>query len=68
MSGSASELRSRRGPRPPSEQPDRTILEDLRSFAREIGVHGSSALSKTELVETLRQLYQLEQIRSAGAR
>jgi hypothetical protein len=50
--------------RPPGIQPEQTIVEDLRSFARDLGVHGCCAMSKDELVETLRQRYLLEQIRA----
>jgi hypothetical protein len=40
-----------------------SIVEDLRAFARDLGVHGWSAMTKEELVESLRQSYVLAQIR-----
>lgn len=67
MSRVASAFQTRRkATRLPSVPADSTIVEDLRSFARDLGVHGFSAMSKDELVETLRQRYVLEQIRTAG--
>lgn len=36
------------------------ILEDLKSFAAELGVLGAAGMSKEELVESLRQLYVLD--------
>ena len=43
-----------------------TIVEDLRSFAHELGIHGWSAMTKDELVESLRQRWILEQIRGTS--
>ena len=40
-----------------------SIVEDLRAFARDLGVPGWSAMTKEELVESLRQSYVLDQIR-----
>jgi hypothetical protein len=67
MSQPSFPLHSKRSPayRPISEHADDTILEDLRSFARDLGVHGCSAMTKAELVESLRQRYLLDLIRSA---
>jgi hypothetical protein len=53
--------------RPSAAAADITIIEDLRSFARDLGVHGCSGLTKEELVEMLRQRYLLEQIRTGGS-
>lgn len=61
---SAARRKSNRPPAPPTEE---TIVEDLRSFARDLGVLGCSGMSKDELVETLRQRYLLEQIRVGSA-
>jgi hypothetical protein len=44
-------------PAPSAEDP---ILSDLRAFAREIGLSGTGAMSKDELVESLRQRYVLQ--------
>jgi hypothetical protein len=38
-----------------SPEHQKKILDDLRTFAREMGVPGACALSKEELVESLRQ-------------
>ncbi|PSC05166.1 hypothetical protein SLNSH_10145 [Alsobacter soli] len=46
---------------PLTSSPD-AITEDLRSFALELGVSGASALSKEELVESLRQVYVLRTV------
>lgn len=43
------------------------ILSDLRSFAHDLGISGCSAMSKEELVESLRQCYVLTTLQS-GAR
>lgn len=43
-----------------------TIVEDLRSFARDLGIHGWSAMTKDELVESLRQRWVLDQIRRSS--
>ncbi len=36
------------------------ILEDLRSFAKDLGIAGCAAMGREELVESLRQRYLLE--------
>ena len=66
MSQPSFPLHSKRIPdfRPVPANNDDTILEDLRSFARDIGVHGCSAMTKAELVESLRQRYLLDLIRA----
>lgn len=43
------------------------ILEDLRSFAQDLGIAGSAAMGREELVESLRQRYVLDTLLS-GAR
>lgn len=43
------------------------ILADLRAFATELGVHGCSAMTKEELVESLRQRYVLDLILNSAA-
>jgi hypothetical protein len=71
MSQLALPLPSRRTPsfRPIGPEHDASIVEDLRSFARDVGVVGWSAMTKEELVESLRQSYLLAQIRNgAGER
>jgi hypothetical protein len=67
MSHPSFPLHSKRTPsyRPLSEGANDIILEDLRSFARDLGIHGCSVMTKAELVESLRQRYLLELIRSA---
>jgi hypothetical protein len=66
MSQPSFPLHSKRIPdfRPVPVDNDDTILEDLRSFDRDIGVHGCSAMTKAELVESLRQRYLLDLIRA----
>ena len=44
---------------------DDAILSDLRDFARDIGLGGAAAMSKDELVEGLRQHYQLQTLLAA---
>lgn len=41
---------------------DEAILSDLRDFARDIGLGGAAAMSKDEIVEGLRQHYQLRSL------
>lgn len=36
------------------------ILDDLRSFAKDLGIAGCAAMDRSELVESLRQRYLLE--------
>lgn len=43
------------------------ILADLRAFATELGVRGCSAMTKEELVESLRQRYVLDSILNNAA-
>lgn len=43
------------------------ILNDLRSFAHDLGIPGCTSMSKEELVESLRQCYVLTSLQS-GAR
>lgn len=38
------------------------ILEDLRSFAQDLGIVGSAAMGREELVESLRQRYVLDSL------
>ena len=49
-----------------NDETDR-ILADLRAFATELGVHGCSAMTKEELVESLRQRYVLDSILNNAA-
>lgn len=41
---------------------DDAILSDLRDFARHIGVGGTAAMTKAEIVEGLRQHYLLHKL------
>lgn len=68
MSQPAFPLPGRRIPpfQPLDSSQNASIVEDLRAFARDLGVHGWSAMTKEELVESLRQRYLLDQIRSGG--
>lgn len=53
------------GARPAAVDP---ILEDLRTYAHDLGIAGTGAMSKTEIVETLRQRYVLQTLlKGAGA-
>ena len=45
---------------------DDAILSDLRDFARDIGLGGAAAMSKDEIVEGLRQHYQLQTLLDQG--
>jgi hypothetical protein len=66
MSQPAFPLPGRRIPpfQPLDSRQNASIVEDLRSFARDLGVHGWSAMTKEELVESLRQRYLLDTFRS----
>jgi hypothetical protein len=55
-----SSSRSLDGTREPTDQ----IVSDLRSFAHDLGIPGCSAMSKDELVESLRQCYILTTLQS----
>jgi hypothetical protein len=41
---------------------DDAILSDLRDFARDIGLGGTAAMTKAEIVEGLRQHYLLQKL------
>jgi hypothetical protein len=58
----ASSARSSSGTRDAADP----ILNDLRSFAHDLGISGCTAMSKQELVESLRQCYVLTTLRSGG--
>lgn len=45
---------------------DDAIRSDLRDFARDIGLGGAAAMSKDEIVEGLRQHYQLQTLLDQG--
>lgn len=66
MSHLASSFASRPRPAYAPAAAEATIVEDLRSFARDLGIHGWSAMTKDELVESLRQRWVLDQIRSSS--
>ncbi len=44
------------------------ILDDLRSFAKDLGIAGCAAMDRQELVESLRQRYLLESMLKGTAR
>lgn len=44
------------------------ILDDLRSFAQDLGIAGCAAMDRQELVESLRQRYLLESMLKGTAR
>ncbi|MCZ8097989.1 MAG: hypothetical protein O9972_08735 [Burkholderiales bacterium] len=45
------------------------ILDDLRSFAKDLGIAGCAAMDRDELVESLRQRYLLDSmLRATGRR
>lgn len=44
------------------------ILEDLRSYAQDLGIAGSAAMGREELVESLRQRYVLDSILHSARR
>lgn len=58
-------IRRPQAARPTSADP---ILEDLRTYALDLGIAGTAAMSKTEIIETLRQRYVLQMLlKTAGA-
>jgi Rho termination factor, N-terminal domain len=66
---SENRLFSKHSPTRPDDDvndPER-ILADLRAFATELGVHGCSAMTKEELVESLRQRYVLDSLLNSSA-
>lgn len=44
------------------------ILDDLRSFAKDLGIAGCAAMDRNELVESLRQRYLLDSMLQSTVR